>query len=165
MNQFARTASLSMVLFSMTSVLATEPTEADYNRFREFLVGTWNWETQGFSGTITFTLSPTKRCLTSYASTDGGPVMHAIEGYDAEKNSWKRVLFWAEGGHAIAHTKIDASAARKSLNGLTLKGNVHDVDSDGGARDSKVTYRIVDKNKWEVHRQDGTIVYTRQKKK
>ena len=165
MKQLARMASFTMVIISVTSVAAEEPTEADYKPFREFLVGEWKVESQGFSGTITFKMSPTKRCLTSYGSVNGGPTWHAIEGYDAEKKSWMRVLFWGHGGHVIAHTKIDKSTARDSVDGLTLKGDVHDVDSEGGTRDSKVVYRIVNKDRWEVHRKDGTIVYTRPTKK
>jgi hypothetical protein len=90
--------------------------------------------------------------------------MHAIEGYDAEQKCWKRVLFWVRGGHVVVHTKFEESAAGKSIEERALKGEAHDVDSGGQGRDSKVVYRIVDKNTWQVEREDGMIVYTRRSK-
>ena len=165
MQQILRTVSSSMVLISASSLAAREPTEADYKPYLEYLVGEWKVESQGFSGTITFKMSPTKRCLTSHASIDGGPTFHAIEGYDAEKKSWKRLLFWGHGGHAIAHTKIENPSANGSVEGLTLKGDVHDVQAGGSSMDSKVVYKVIDKNKWEVRREEASIFYTRQTKK
>ena len=163
-SRLTKTACFAMVLVSVPAVAAEDITEADYRPFRDYLVGDWKVESQGFSGTITFKMSPTKRCLTSLGSIDGGPTFHGIEGYDAEKKSWMRILFWGHGGHAIAHTQIDKSSAGGSLDGLTLKGDVHDVNSGGDATDSKVVYKVVDRNKWEVHREEAIIVYTRQRK-
>lgn len=159
--EYLQAVAASMILVSAASSLAKEPTEADYKAYLEYLVGDWKVESQGLSGAITFTLSPTKRCLTSHAVIDGGPQYHAIEGYDAEKKCWKRLLFWGHGGHAIAHTRIVSGQQEASLDGLTLEGDVHDVQAGGSSRDSKVVYKVLDKNKWEVRREEASIYFTR----
>jgi hypothetical protein len=145
---------------------AADAQESDYQKFAEFLVGTWTVEAGGQTLTVRYEMSPTKRCVTAYASADGEPVMQTVEGYDAEKNCWKKIVFWAAGGHVIADTKLQTPApVGGALAGLTLKGKTHDVDRSGQASDSEVTYRIVSQDRWEVDRDGGTVIYTRQKKK
>lgn len=77
-------------------------TADDYVAFWKPLVGSWKtvYETAESRSeeASRVRLSPTNRCLVTYAEPEGSPAVQSIEGYDPGTKQWRRVGFDSDGG-------------------------------------------------------------------
>ena len=82
-----------------------------------------------------------------------------FEGYDAELKAWKKIYFWSHGGTTTLVLKLQNQEAAGPR---TLEGTSRDVDASGSVSTTTVKYSILNKDRWEIQRADGTkLVFKR----
>lgn len=134
---------------------ADEPTAEEYLAFFKFTVGKWNIRIDGNEvGTVTWEVSPNRKCIESMAVLNGQPANHGLGGYDPGDKCWTDHTFYLDGGISVAKTKLDPATIKAGPVGSTLKWQWLFTEANGTKKERPVSWKIVSKDKFEFQLED-----------